>query len=289
MTGRTFRYRNDSVFEILKNRREEEHLVSQLEERKQKLESLQHCENVLLQDAKRARDLLINYNMFLKDQDADKTVEKAEKAKKAVTKKEAEIEGLKEEYVELQQRKQELRDQVQRKSVYQDFMERVVKMTKFEDIQAHTDHLESLLHIRDRLCQKENEAEELANQHRKALLTLEDHHHLLRLHQNNQLSQLQTELEKASSEADVWEKEWNHIQETAAKKTLLLGQIKMATLNLYELIGGRVEEEKGVAMNDTETQLDKIKNFIQDRDDIMKQIQARHNNGAKSKEQIQTK
>lgn len=54
------------------------------------------------------------------------------------------------------------------------------------------------------------------------------------------------------------ERKWNYVQETAAKKTLLLGQIKMATLNLYELTGGEVEGEEGVDMNDTETQLDKV-------------------------------
>lgn len=32
----------------------------------------------------------------------------------------------------------------------------------------------------------------------------------------------------------------------------------MATLNLYELIGGKVEGEKGMVMRDTETQLDKV-------------------------------
>ena len=42
-----------------------------------------------------------------------------------------------------------------------------------------------------------------------------------------QLAHLQTELERAQSVAVKWESQWTHIQNTAAKKTLLLGRIKM--------------------------------------------------------------
>lgn len=54
------------------------------------------------------------------------------------------------------------------------------------------------------------------------------------------------------------EMKWGHIQDTAAKKTLELCQIKMITLNLFETLGG-VVEEKGININDTEKQLDQVR------------------------------
>lgn len=112
---------------------------------------------------------------------------------------------------------------------------------------------------------------------------------------------VQTRLDKAQSEAVHWESKWTHIQNTAAKKTLLLGRIKIATHNLYQLVARHakhdqeeddVEEAAGTAggvsdgkgkMDGKETrkpsanlanaagsteqtaqQLDRIQNFIQD-------------------------
>lgn len=55
------------------------------------------------------------------------------------------------------------------------------------------------------------------------------------------------------------ESKWNHILETAAKKTLLLVKIKMVTLDLYELTCEHVKGEKDVDINDTEKQLDEVR------------------------------
>lgn len=54
------------------------------------------------------------------------------------------------------------------------------------------------------------------------------------------------------------ESKWNHILETVAKKTLMLVKIKLVTLNLYELIRDKMEEEEFGNMAETEKQLDKV-------------------------------
>ena len=75
------------------------------------------------------------------------------------------------------------------------------------------------------------------------------------MHFNNQLAQLQTRLDKAQSNAVKWESKWTHIQNTAAKKTLLLGRIKIAIHNLYQ-----VKLKKRVNVSEFETQ--KLNKFI---------------------------
>ncbi|XP_070821234.1 coiled-coil domain-containing protein 42 homolog [Chaetodon trifascialis] len=279
------RDRTAALFDVHRRRQEEGELRAKKREREKVLESLRHCRDELHQKVKEIKEFRAGFDAFLKDDDANQAAEKERVRREGLQK---EAERLKEEHAELMERKQELQHRVQRHAVYLDFMERVVKLTQFEDVQPLTGHLESLLHFREQLYQKESEAQEQLDQQRKALLTLEDQHHLLRLHRNNQLSQLQTELQEMFSEALTWEGTWNHIQETAAKKTLVLGQIKMATLNLYEMTEDGVEGEEGVDMNDTEKQLDKVKMFIQDHDNIVKAHRTpsqRHNDGQERKEE----
>lgn len=79
-----------------------------------------------------------------------------------------------------------------------------VCVLQFPDVQRLTAHLESLLHFRGKLRQRESEAQEQADQQRRALQTLEDQRHLLQLHKNNQLSQLYKNMEKMCSEALTW-------------------------------------------------------------------------------------
>lgn len=54
------------------------------------------------------------------------------------------------------------------------------------------------------------------------------------------------------------ESRWVHIQNTAAKKTLLLGTIKMATLNLFMSACGKDREHNEVSPEDTLQQLSKV-------------------------------
>uniref|UniRef100_A0A8C6TJY1 Uncharacterized protein n=1 Tax=Neogobius melanostomus TaxID=47308 RepID=A0A8C6TJY1_9GOBI len=173
--------------------------------------------------------------------------------------------------LQLQRKKSKLELRVHSQRVFHDFLERVVKLSKFEEVLELVDHLESLLYFRDQLFQRDNNNQDQLDTLRTELVTLEDQSHLMMVHWRNQLSHLENKLEMTHSEAFQWEQKWNHIEETAAKKTLLLGKIKIGTLNLCEMIGSPLDTgEKGVDVNDTDTQLDRIQEYIQDHHVIVK-------------------
>ncbi|KAK5613049.1 hypothetical protein CRENBAI_002568 [Crenichthys baileyi] len=284
MSGRDFL---SAQIELRQKEREVEQLRKRFQEKKQYLVYLRQRMEELQKTTKEAREQHFKLEMFFKDEETEADREMAEKEMKEALEKEAEIQRLKEECVLLKKRKQEVQLQTLKYSHYKDFMERVLKLTKFDDVDALTGYFESLLHIRDQLYERETHVQEQMEQQKKRLQILKDQHNQLWLHKNNQLSQLQTELEKARSEVLIWEEQWNQIQETAAKKTLDLGKIKMATLNLYETTVGEVGGE-GVHINDTETQLEQIKVFILDHTDIVKQYQTYLQREAKENKQKPT-
>ncbi|XP_061624132.1 coiled-coil domain-containing protein 42 isoform X2 [Phyllopteryx taeniolatus] len=235
VTAGRYRDGTDALIEIVTDRREQEHLMAALEQRVQ---------------------------------EEDPNVKKAEEERREASEKALQKTTLREEYARLQRTKQELVRRMRRDAVYRDFVQQVLKITRFEDEASLAGHLENLLRIREQLCEKQRLAEEKADQQRKALRTFNGQHRSTLLQSSNQLSQLHRNLDRAQHEVERWETKWKHIQDTAAQETLLLGLIKMATLNLYELTGGDVDGESGVPLSDTDAQLDKIKMFIEDHKDI---------------------
>jgi hypothetical protein len=90
---------------------------------------------------------------------------------------------------------------------------------------------------------------------------------------NNQLAELQSKLDHAQNEAHNAENDWNHIQTTAAGKTLLIGETRMAIRNLYQLVlkHHNKEHEKTIDV-DTDYQLKKVEEFVNDLTNITKEI-----------------
>ncbi|XP_034565183.1 coiled-coil domain-containing protein 42 [Notolabrus celidotus] len=265
------KYRTTLLLDIQRIRLEGEDLEAEKEERTQKLEILKAHIQAMQVKIKRMEELHSDFKRLHKEKDPHRT----ERQRKGERQREEEEKRLTEEFVELTEKKEELKRQVERYDVFDEYMEQVVKMTTFQDAQKLTSHVESLLHFKEQLCQKVAESDQQVEEKKKALGALGEQHHLVQLQGSNRLSQLQTELADALSEASTWERKWNHIQETAAKKTLQLGAIKMAVLNLYEMTGGNDDEEDAVDITDTERQLDKVKRFIRDHDEFLRHLSAK--------------
>ncbi|XP_068574084.1 coiled-coil domain-containing protein 42 like-2-like isoform X1 [Cebidichthys violaceus] len=264
--------------DIQRLRRENEEHDKMIEQRHQKLKSLRQRKDELQALIKKTQKVQAHCDNFLKVEEADQLVEEAEKERKEGLQLDAELEKLKLVRAEVMEKKQEQERQIQQHTVYTDIMEQACRMSRFNNGQELADYIHNLLHIRDNCQKKEKMAYEQVDQLRESLLTLEDNDRLQRLQKNLRLTRLQTELEETRAAANHWETKWNDIQETAAKKTILLGQIKMATLSLYEMRSGgvegdeaEVEGDEAVDKNDTVKQLDKVMMFMQDHEDILKQ------------------
>jgi hypothetical protein len=83
------------------------------------------------------------------------------------------------------------------------------------------------------------------------------------LNNNNELANLQTKLEESQHRTAFWQAEWDHTIKNATQKSLLLGQIKMATANLFNVVKSHLNNRLNWT-NDTSLQLEKIQQFIMD-------------------------
>ncbi|XP_024120889.1 coiled-coil domain-containing protein 42 like-2 isoform X2 [Oryzias melastigma] len=234
------------------------------------LEDLQQQSDMLRTKIKEAVQLRASLNTLLKEEDSNSSLMKArELFEKERSRGKKEIQTLKEEKSKVTETKQKLQRQKEELSVYADMLRGVCRLTKFEDVDQLARYIEGQLHITEKLTEKEKQVLMEMDQQRKELSKVQEKQNLLRHTMNGQLYQLQTEIEEIRSEAEVWEMKWDHIQDTAARKTLELCQIKMITLNLFETLGG-VNGEKAISMSDTETQLEQIATRMKDMEDILK-------------------
>ncbi|XP_004058613.3 coiled-coil domain-containing protein 42 isoform X2 [Gorilla gorilla gorilla] len=174
---------------------------------------------------------------------------------------------------------------VQKKKMFQRRMETLNLRweelgVKEAQLKAHIQKSEQFIQENDqkriRAMKKANKERELKCQHMQELTKRKQEMVALRLEHQRLSAKLKDYsifnkyLEKVVENSE--ESRWAHIQNTAAKKTLLLGTIKMATLNLFQIVSKHMKEVTEVALEDTHKQLDMIQQFIQDRSDIWAEV-----------------
>ncbi|XP_046946042.1 coiled-coil domain-containing protein 42 isoform X2 [Lynx rufus] len=152
--------------------------------------------------------------------------------------------------------------------------------TKEAQLKAHIQKFEQFIQENDqkriRALKKANKERELKRQRVRELAKVKQEMGALRLrHQRlstrmQEFSVFNKYLEKVVEHSE--ESRWAHIQNTAAKKTLLLGTIKMAALNLFQIVSKQLKETAAVSLEDTHKQLDMIQQFIQDLSDIWTEV-----------------
>ncbi|XP_051828804.1 cilia- and flagella-associated protein 73 isoform X4 [Antechinus flavipes] len=181
-----------------------------------------------------------------------------EKKREMVEMEEA-LQAKKEEFqVKMSALKQRREALDQKEDALKESMVRFDKFLKFEEIPELMARFSGLSETRAILTEHEQALHKAVEDARAELLKLVEEKNDEILHQNNHVADLQVRLEEVRTQALQWESKWVHIQNTAAQKTLLLGQIKMAALNLFQIVCKQKKEVPALAVEDTEEQLEQV-------------------------------
>ncbi|XP_070572842.1 coiled-coil domain-containing protein 42 homolog [Ptychodera flava] len=262
---------------LLEKRREmaevEQALAAQKEEFQMKMESLQQRREELERKEYQLKESLLKFDKFLKENDSKKAraVKKAHDERDLKKSKDKEIFRLLEEKKELEQARDKLAKKLFKHTIFHKYLEKVLETAdEFHEIREIIARYDTLVATHEDLIEKDHENQEAVEAERTRLHKFTEDKNNEILNYNNQLANLQTRLDRAQSEAVKWESVWTHIKNTAAKKTLLLGRIKMATHNLFMLVNRHLKQQQLV--EDTTEQLSKIQVFIMDLTQITQEI-----------------
>lgn len=268
---------------LLEKRREmaevEHSLTAEKEEFQMKMESLSQRKQELERKEIQLKESVVKFDKFLKENDAklSRAVKKAEDERELQKSKQKEIERLNEEIRSLSKLKDKLSKKVVKYSAFNKYLEHSVEHAdEFQEIREIIDRYETLTANLKDLLEIEKENEEIMNSKRKNLNIYEEEKNNEILSMNNRLAQLQSELDEAQNTKVEAENVWNHIQTTAAGKTLLIGETRMAIRNLYQLVVSHHDKDYDTNSDiniDTDAQLRKVQEFVNDLTKITNEIQ----------------
>jgi len=262
---------------LLEKRREmtevEQALNAQKEEFQMKMESLQQRREELERKEYQLKESLLKFDKFLKENNAkkDRAVKKANAERDTKLQRMREIEALSEEAKQLQTDLSKQQLKLTKHMVFQKYMDRVLeKADEFSENRDAISRYDTLVTTHQHLLKREGDNQDALEKQRSSLMKFIEERNNDIMSYNNQLANLQMKLEVAQSSAVKWESVWTHIKNTAARQTLLLGRIKMATHNLHMLIHKQMKT-KAEPSETTEQQLQKIQIYIKDLTEIIQE------------------
>ncbi|XP_065831494.1 coiled-coil domain-containing protein 42 homolog [Oscarella lobularis] len=267
---------------LLEKRREmnevEQALNAHKEEFQMKMESLHQRREELERKEYQLKSSLLKFDKFLKENDSKRAraLKKATAEQEQRRAKTKEIETLLKKTEQLTAQLEKQKKKLHKLSVYHHYLDRVIESAEdFSEIREVIARHDTLVMTHRDLLVNEHENQDAIESERARLAKFTEEKNNEILNYNNRLAHLQTKLEETKSRAVKWESQWTHIQNTAATKTLVLGQINMATHNLYVLVNKYLGKkvERGDTSVPTLAQLDKIQVCIQDLTEITSEIQ----------------
>ncbi|NXS95870.1 CC42M protein, partial [Jacana jacana] len=256
---------------LLQKRREvaevERELQSQREEFQQRMERLAQRWQQLGQREEQLRQVVHKFDAFLKASAVrqERAMRRAGEERVKAARQEAEATRLRQELEELLGLRERLVRRLHSLRGFEDYLQSVLARTgQFQDIPAMLAHFGAVVGTRAVLAQQAEARQEQLAQCQALLRGYQEEASSELLRTQDELTQLRARLEAAHRDALQQESRWAHIQSTATQKTRLLGQIKLAVLNLFQLVTTRLKVPMDVALEDTEAQLDTVLLCMQD-------------------------
>jgi len=261
-------YELTSATRLLEKRRETIEIENGLQLQKQdfatKMESLVSRREELAKRQNLLRDKKIKFEKYLKENDAKRlrAEKKKSEEKKLKEAKEKLIVIYKKVLNDLLIEKSNQLKQMELNLIYQKYFESILETeTEFlepNDVILRYDTLKATntdLILKLRLTQEKTEETQITFSRNS-----EEQNNII-LNYNNDIARLQSRLEECQQKTAKWQNEWDKILNTATEKSLLLGQTKMATNNLFNLVRMNLNNRIRYT-SDTNTQLEKIQQFI---------------------------
>ncbi|XP_054852837.1 cilia- and flagella-associated protein 73 isoform X2 [Eublepharis macularius] len=248
----------------------EQALLAQKEEFQMKMENLQHRRQELESKEKELKKAVVKFDKFLKENDAKRSraLRKAGEEQQQAVQRTAEVEHLRQEIAHLLSVKKKLQQRLEVHKAFPEYLQKVLEKAE-QEISELISRFQTLTATQAKLAQREVVTREALEEEHACLQKYVEESSNQILRQKNQIAQLQAQLEEAQIRVHEGESIWNRIQNTAAQKTLEVGQIKLAALNLFQMVAKHRKLPGDVAQEDTEAQLDAVQFCTVDLIDIL--------------------
>ncbi|TRZ10560.1 hypothetical protein HGM15179_016545 [Zosterops borbonicus] len=260
---------------VLLKRREvaevERELQNQRQEFQQRMERLAQRRQQLARRQEQHWDAVLRFESFLKAVAArrERALRRADEERARAAAERDEAARLQRELEQLLRHRERLARRLRSLRPFGDYLRDVLaRMGQFQDVPAMLGHFGMLEGMRAALAREAEAGQKLVAQGRAQLQRYRQDTGIQLLGTRNELARLHARLEVARQDVLQWESCWSHIQSTATQKTLLLGQIKLAVLNLFQQTTAQLRIPMDRAQEDTKAQLDMVLLCIQGLADI---------------------
>ncbi|XP_068065036.1 cilia- and flagella-associated protein 73 isoform X2 [Anomalospiza imberbis] len=267
--GRTVAARDPATLppstRVLLKRREvaeaERELQDQRQEFQQRMQRLAQRRQQLARRREQHRDAVLRFDSFLKAVAArrERALRRAGEERARAAAERAEAARLQRDLERLLRRRERLARRLRSLRPFGDYLQDVLAtMGQFQDVPTMLVHFGVLAGVRAALAREAEAGQEQLAQDRARLQRYRQETSTQLLGTRNELARLHARLEAARQDVLQWESCWTRIQSTAIQKTLLLGQIKLAVLNLFQQTTAQLRIPTDRAQEDTKAQLDML-------------------------------